>query len=122
MQPGTILVDVDADRLGSLVPVEVDVARIGVGPQHLREGLREFSVELPRRQMPGGSKLKSLSRSAAEASKRKTPMRMVIVALAFALSVSTNWTTALAHDDAPHPKCKKGYFLNDDHKCVKAGN
>jgi hypothetical protein len=25
----------------------------------------------------------------------------------------------LAHGDKPHPKCKKGYVLNDDHKCVK---
>jgi hypothetical protein len=24
-----------------------------------------------------------------------------------------------AHGDKPHPKCKKGYVLNDDHKCVK---
>ncbi len=26
---------------------------------------------------------------------------------------------SLAHGDTPHPKCKKGYVLNDDHKCVK---
>ena len=24
-----------------------------------------------------------------------------------------------AHGDAPHPTCKKGYVLTDDHKCVK---
>jgi hypothetical protein len=29
-------------------------------------------------------------------------------------------TQVLAHGDAPHPKCKKGYVLSDDHKCVKA--
>ena len=27
---------------------------------------------------------------------------------------------ARAHGDEPHPKCKKGYVLTDDHKCVKA--
>jgi hypothetical protein len=25
-----------------------------------------------------------------------------------------------AHGDNPHPKCKKGYTLNDEHKCVKS--
>ena len=25
-----------------------------------------------------------------------------------------------AHGDEPHPKCKKGYVLTDDHRCVKA--
>ena len=25
-----------------------------------------------------------------------------------------------ADGDSPHPKCKKGYELNDAHKCVKA--
>ena len=27
---------------------------------------------------------------------------------------------AVAHGDSPHRKCKKGYELNDAHKCVKA--
>jgi hypothetical protein len=27
---------------------------------------------------------------------------------------------AFAHGDQPHPKCKKGYELNDEHKCVKS--
>lgn len=26
---------------------------------------------------------------------------------------------AFAHGDAPHPKCKKGYVVGDDHRCVK---
>jgi len=29
-------------------------------------------------------------------------------------------TQAVAYGDSPHPKCKKGYELNDAHKCVKA--
>ena len=28
-------------------------------------------------------------------------------------------TPVLAHGDEPHPKCKAGYVLTDDHKCVK---
>lgn len=27
---------------------------------------------------------------------------------------------AIAHGDAPHPKCKKGYVVSDDHRCIKA--
>lgn len=27
---------------------------------------------------------------------------------------------AAAHGSEPHPKCKKGYVVSDDHKCVKA--
>jgi hypothetical protein len=26
---------------------------------------------------------------------------------------------SFAHGDKPHPKCKKGYTLNAEHKCVK---
>lgn len=26
---------------------------------------------------------------------------------------------AMAHGDTPHPKCKKGYVVSDDHRCVK---
>jgi hypothetical protein len=26
---------------------------------------------------------------------------------------------AFAHGDEPHPKCKKGYVLTGDHRCVK---
>ncbi len=28
--------------------------------------------------------------------------------------------SARAHGDQPHPKCKKGYVVSDEHKCVKA--
>jgi len=42
---------------------------------------------------------------------------LALAALAgFAIvSASQAW----AHGDEPHPKCKKGYVLNDEHKCVK---
>jgi hypothetical protein len=26
---------------------------------------------------------------------------------------------SFAHGDKPHPKCKKGYTLNAEHKCVR---
>ena len=26
---------------------------------------------------------------------------------------------ATAHGDEPHPKCKKGYVMTDDHRCVR---
>ena len=46
-------------------------------------------------------------------------MRMLVLAvvaagLAFAIAAPS-----FAHGDKPHPKCKKGYILNDEHKCVK---
>jgi len=44
---------------------------------------------------------------------------IILVALAALLLAA--WTPqALAHGDAPHPKCKKGYALDAEHKCVKA--
>lgn len=42
-------------------------------------------------------------------------IRSMLLALA-ALAVAA---PALAHGDAPHPKCKKGYVATDDHRCVK---
>jgi hypothetical protein len=40
----------------------------------------------------------------------------IIIASSLVLAAATpSW----AHGDKPHPKCKKGYVLNDDHKCVK---
>jgi hypothetical protein len=42
---------------------------------------------------------------------------LALLATSFAIGMATQ---VLAHDDAPHPKCKKGYELNDAHKCVKA--
>ena len=38
-----VLVDLDADRLARLVPVVVDVARVGVPADHLREGLGQLA-------------------------------------------------------------------------------
>ena len=38
----------------------------------------------------------------------------VVSALALAFA-----SHAWAHGDQPHPKCKKGYILNNQHKCVK---
>jgi hypothetical protein len=35
---------------------------------------------------------------------------------AFAIASASH---AWAHGNQPHPKCKKGYVLNDAHKCVK---
>ena len=45
--------------------------------------------------------------------------RHVLAALA-ALCLAAWAPPALAHGDAPHPKCKKGYALDAQHKCVKA--
>jgi len=47
-------------------------------------------------------------------------MNKIVLALltaGFAVGMATQ---VVAHGDAPHPKCKKGYELNDAHKCVKA--
>ena len=44
-------------------------------------------------------------------------IRMVLLATACAVGMTTQ---VVAHGNAPHPKCKKGYPLNDAHKCVKA--
>jgi hypothetical protein len=43
---------------------------------------------------------------------------LALLSLACAIGMATQ---VLAHGDAPHSKCKKGYVLNDTHKCVKAG-
>ena len=41
---------------------------------------------------------------------------LIIVAACLApAAAAPSW----AHGDKPHPKCKKGYELNDQHKCVK---
>lgn len=45
---------------------------------------------------------------------KKTMLALLSLACAIAMA-----TQVLAHGDAPHPKCKKGYELNDAHKCVK---
>ena len=47
-------------------------------------------------------------------------MRTFMRALLAASCAVGMTTQVLAHGDAPHPKCKKGYELNDAHQCVKA--
>jgi hypothetical protein len=43
-------------------------------------------------------------------------LALVVVAAGLVVgAVTPSW----AHGDEPHPKCKKGYVLNDEHKCVK---
>ena len=44
-------------------------------------------------------------------------MLLTQLSLACAIGMAT---PVLAHGDAPHSKCKKGYVLNDAHKCVRA--
>jgi len=39
---------------------------------------------------------------------------LIAAGLVFAIAAPS-----FAHGDKPHPKCKKGYILNDAHKCVK---
>jgi hypothetical protein len=45
-----------------------------------------------------------------------TKFALTLLAAAFAVGIAMQ---ALAHGDAPHPKCKQGYALNEAHKCVK---
>ena len=47
-------------------------------------------------------------------------MKKIMLALLAASCAVGTATQVLPHGDAPHPKCKKGYELNDAHKCVKA--
>jgi len=47
-------------------------------------------------------------------------MKKAMLALLAASCAVGMATQVLAHGGAPHPKCKKGYELNDAHKCVKA--
>ena len=44
------------------------------------------------------------------------PFTMATLALAFGAGLIGQ---AFAHGDEPHPKCKKGYVMTDDHRCVK---
>ena len=46
-------------------------------------------------------------------------MRNLMLTLAVAGIAALSVQPVLAHGDEPHPKCKKGYVLNDEHKCVK---
>jgi hypothetical protein len=43
-------------------------------------------------------------------------LALIIIASGLVLAVAApSW----AHGDKPHPRCKKGYVLDNDHKCVK---
>jgi len=45
-------------------------------------------------------------------------MRALALAVFATLAIQSA-SCAWAHGDEPHPKCKKGYVLDDQHKCVK---
>ena len=47
-------------------------------------------------------------------------MRTVIFSIIALVQSVAVIVPSWAHGDEPHPKCKKGYVLSDDHKCVKA--
>ena len=47
-------------------------------------------------------------------------MRSIILSIVAVANVLAFTTPSSAHGDEPHPKCKKGYVLTDDHKCVRA--
>jgi hypothetical protein len=46
-------------------------------------------------------------------------MRVLASVLVAAGLVFAIVAPSFAHGDKPHPKCKKGYALNAEHKCVK---
>ena len=45
-------------------------------------------------------------------------MKALLLA-ALATLIIASQSSAWAHGDHPHPKCKEGYVLNEQHKCVK---
>lgn len=45
-------------------------------------------------------------------------MRTITLAILAAVAITSS-SPSWAHGDKPHPKCKKGYELNDQHRCVK---
>jgi len=45
---------------------------------------------------------------------KKTALNAISTIMAMAIASS-----AFAHGDEPHHKCKKGYVLTSDHKCMK---
>jgi hypothetical protein len=47
-------------------------------------------------------------------------MQRLVLAPLSALLLLAWVVPALAHGGAPHPKCKPGYALDAEHKCVKA--
>jgi hypothetical protein len=46
------------------------------------------------------------------------PMKALVLT-ALATFIIASASSAWAHGDQPHPKCKEGYVLNEQHKCVK---
>ena len=52
--------------------------------------------------------------------KWRTTMRYLILTLAIVCQFQFFTRTATAHGSESHPKCKKGYVVSDNHKCVKA--
>lgn len=46
-------------------------------------------------------------------------MKVLVLCAAIAVLALGGAAPTWAHGDEPHPKCKKGYVLNDEHKCVK---
>lgn len=46
-------------------------------------------------------------------------MKAIMLAALAALYLGAWAPQALAHGDGPHPKCKKGYAPDAEHKCVK---
>lgn len=46
-------------------------------------------------------------------------MKAAILALLTVVMTAQAIPCALAHGSEPHPKCKQGYVLTDDHRCVK---
>ena len=42
-----------------------------------------------------------------------------LVAIGIVLGIGNLAGSASAHGDKPHPKCKSGYQLDDNHKCVR---
>jgi hypothetical protein len=46
-------------------------------------------------------------------------MRVLASVLIAAGLACASVAPSFAHGDKPHPKCKKGYTLNAEHKCVK---
>ena len=47
-------------------------------------------------------------------------MRTIIISTIALIQIFAAKAPAWAHGNEPHPKCKKGDVLTDDHKCVKA--
>ena len=51
----------------------------------------------------------------------KASIAAVAVALVTAVACVAGSSTAIsAHGSEPHPTCKKGYTLDDNHRCVKS--